>query len=295
MAPILLPMPGAEALAAAIAAALPGATLAELALRRFPDGEHHLRVGGEVAGADVRVVARLDHPDATILPLLFAADVLRDLGVRRVGLVAPYLPYMRQDRRFAPGEAVTSASFARLISRAFDSLVTVDPHLHRRRSLDEIFFIPTAIAHAAAPIGAWIAANIERPLVVGPDEEAGQWAREAARQAGAPCVILSKTRSGDRQVALTAPDLAAHAGRTPVIVDDIVSSGGTVGEAAGLLAAAGLGKPVVLAVHALIGEADMARLAPRIARLVSTDSVTHPSNAIPVAGLLAEALAASAI
>jgi ribose-phosphate pyrophosphokinase len=83
------------------------------------------------------------------LPLLFAADTARDLGARRIGLVAPYLAYMRQDIRFHAGEAVTSRTFAAILSRHLDWLVTVDPHLHRYHELSEIYRIPTQVVHAA--------------------------------------------------------------------------------------------------------------------------------------------------
>jgi ribose-phosphate pyrophosphokinase len=285
----LYAMPGAEALAANIAART-GAKLGVLEVGRFPDGEHHVRVIDHPRGGEAFVVADLSRPDGLMLPLVFAADTLREMEAERVELVAPYLPYMRQDRRFHPGEAVSSASFARLLSRAFDGLTTIDPHLHRRASLSEIFSIPTRVLHAADLAGEWIAANVPGALVVGPDEEAGQWARRAALVAKAPCVLLAKERRGDRDVLVSGPDLSAHAGRTPVIVDDIVSSGGTVLEAARLLTAAGLAKPVVIAVHALIAPRDLKRLTPAIDRLVSTGTVPHPTNAIPVTALLAEAL-----
>ncbi|WP_164119514.1 ribose-phosphate pyrophosphokinase-like domain-containing protein, partial [Stenotrophomonas maltophilia] len=85
----------------------------------------------------------LAQPNEKILPLIFAAATARELGAARVGLVAPYLAYMRQDRRFNPGEAVTSRQMAHLVSGAFDWMVTVDPHLHRYSDLSEIYSIPT--------------------------------------------------------------------------------------------------------------------------------------------------------
>src|SRR3546814_1718571 len=91
---------------------------------------HYLRACRRVL---FRALSSLDHPYAKVLPLLFAADTARDLGARRIVLVAPYLAYMRQDIRFHAGEAVTSRTFAAILSRHLDWLVTVDPHLHRDR------------------------------------------------------------------------------------------------------------------------------------------------------------------
>ena len=89
------------------------------------------------------IVCSLQHADETILPLVFAAGTMRELGATRVGLVAPYLAYMRQDRRFHEGEAVSAVHFATLVSRSVDWMVTVEPHLHRVATLGEIYSIPT--------------------------------------------------------------------------------------------------------------------------------------------------------
>ncbi|MBU8538851.1 ribose-phosphate pyrophosphokinase-like domain-containing protein [Roseomonas tokyonensis] len=105
-----------DPLAARLAAAL-SAELGTLETRRFPDGETWLRHASRLTGRRVILLAALDRPDAKALPLLFAADAARELGAIEVGLVAPYLPYMRQDRRFRDGEAVTSTSFAAFLSR----------------------------------------------------------------------------------------------------------------------------------------------------------------------------------
>src|SRR3546814_15562090 len=103
----------------------------DLETRRFPGGESAVRPLTGVTDKCVDLVCTLARPDEGFLSLVFAADAARDLGVREVTLVAPYLSYMRQDRSFQLGEAVSSKSFARLVSATFDRLVTVDPHLHR--------------------------------------------------------------------------------------------------------------------------------------------------------------------
>src|SRR6266508_3440828 len=83
----------------------------------------------------------------------------------------PYLAYMRQDRRFKPGEAVTSRQVAQLLSKAFDWLVTVDPHLHRYGALGEIYTIPTRIIHAAPLSYDGVKQNVPDPLIIGPDSD----------------------------------------------------------------------------------------------------------------------------
>src|SRR5688572_19635777 len=127
MTVLLIDFPGNDALTVRLARRLQ-ADVGRLDTRHFPDGETYVRLDCDVASRSITFVCSLDGPNEKTLGLLFAAEAARDLGAARVGLIAPYLAYMRQDRRFVPGEAVTSKTFARLISSAFDWMVTVDPH-----------------------------------------------------------------------------------------------------------------------------------------------------------------------
>ncbi|MEO6339669.1 MAG: ribose-phosphate pyrophosphokinase [Caulobacteraceae bacterium] len=283
---LILPLPGQEAMATRLAE-LGRHELGAVEMRRFPDGESYVRIASDVSGRHVDLVCTLARPDERFLGLVFAAEAVRDLGAASVRLIAPYLAYMRQDRRFKPGEAVTSATFARLISGAFDALVTVDPHLHRYPALTAVYTIPAQALHAADLIADWIADQVEQPLVVGPDEESRQWVSAVAARAGAPHVVLHKDRHGDRDVSITVPDLGIFRGRRPVLVDDIISSGRTMIEAARQLVAQGMPKPVCVAVHALFANDAYPQLLAVADRVVTTDTVPHPSNAVSVALLIA--------
>ncbi|MGA0542507.1 ribose-phosphate diphosphokinase [Neotabrizicola sp. VNH66] len=289
--PLILPLPGNESFARDLAAA-GGGDIGAVETRRFPDGETYLRLLSPVAGRAVDIVATLAGPDPDFLRLAFAADAARAQGAALVRLVAPYLAYMRQDKAFHPGEAVTSDTFARIVSSLFDGLVTVDPHLHRRASLSDLYSIPAATVQAAPALADWIAAEVERPLLIGPDSESAQWVEAIAERISAPWRVMEKTRRGDYDVSVELPDLSGHAACTPVLVDDIASSGRTLIAAAGLLAARGMARPVCAVVHALFAGDAYPRLQAVAARVVSCDSVPHPSNAIPLAPLVAAALAA---
>lgn len=283
---------GAAALAAALAREARGEGRT-LELHPFPDGENLVRLPFDVEGHDVVFAAHLDRPDAKVLPLLFAADAARELGAHRVVLAAPYLPYMRQDIRFHPREAVSSRTFARVFSASFDALVTVDPHLHRWAKLSQLYTIPATVVPAAPAIAAWIAANVESPLVVGPDAESEQWAAEVARLANAPYVVMRKARRGDGDVSVTLDSPVPQGARSPVLVDDIVSTGHTLIESARVLKLHGLHGPVAACVHALFDEEASAQMrACGIERIVSCDTVPHPTNAITLVPALASAVRA---
>jgi ribose-phosphate pyrophosphokinase len=287
---IMMALPGAETLATALRGHL-GCEAGELLLHRFPDGETCPRLARAVAGRDVVLVAALEHPDSKIMALYLSTCVARELGARSVGLVVPYLPYMRQDAVFAPGQGVTSRHVARLLSGCCDWLVTVDPHLHRYHNLSELYEIATEVVPAAPLIARWIGANVARPVLVGPDQESEQWVAQVAAGAGCPYTVLSKVRSGDREVAVSLPDAAQLAGRTPVLVDDIVSTARTMIAAVERLKAGGFAAPVCIGVHALFAGAAYAELqAAGAGRIVSCDTVAHASNQIGVGAPLATAV-----
>ncbi|WP_371349152.1 ribose-phosphate pyrophosphokinase [Ancylobacter sp. IITR112] len=289
---LILPLPGSETFARHLAEA-GGWELGAIDTRRFPDGETYVRILSDVADRPVDLVCTLARPDDGFLRLVFAADAARSLGAREVTLVAPYLAYMRQDRRFLPGEAVTSKTFARLVSSTFDHMVTIDPHLHRYPALSALYTIPTETLHAAPLLADWIAAEVEKPLIIGPDEESEQWVSAIAARIGAPHAVLRKTRHGDRSVDVELPNLSRWSDLRPVLVDDIASSGDTLIEAAGKLPLQGFARPVCAVIHGLFAEDSYERLLTVADRIVSSDSVLHSSNAIHLAPLIAATISAA--
>lgn len=287
--PVVIAIPGGERHAQRLVERL-GGERADVLVRQFPDGEVYVRIDSPVVDREVVLVGGLDQPGDKLLPLLFLAATARDLGAKRVGLVAPYLSFMRQDARFHPGEGVTATYFAALMSRTVDWLATVDPHLHRLASLDQIYRIPTKVARAAPAIAAWIRREVPRPVIVGPDAESEQWALAVARDCDAPCVVLEKTRRGDRDVSVTAPQLDAHRDRTPVLVDDIISTARTMIETVVAVRAAGAAAPVCVGIHGVFADGAHADLlAAGAARIVTCNTIAHASNAIEVDDALAEA------
>ena len=196
---IIFAMPGNEIIANTIASKLQ-LPVGEMLLRSFPDAETYIRILSNVAKKEVIIISTLYQPDAKLLPLYFLSRLLKDEGAAKITLVVPYLSYMRQDKQFHDGEAITSAYFAALLSSFADELITIDPHLHRRNSMSEIYSIPCKVLHAAPLISAWIKDNIKMPLLVGPDSESEQWVAETAAKINTPFIVLNKTRISDTEV-----------------------------------------------------------------------------------------------
>jgi len=281
--PLVFALPEHAEFAAALATAL-GAERGEMLVRRFPDGETYVRLLTSPAGRQVLFAGGLERPDQHSLALYFAASAARELGAKRIGLVAPYLAYMRQDARFNDGEAITSVHFAAWLSRFLDWLVTVDPHLHRYPSLDCVYSIPSRVVASALAISRWIRENVRDPLVIGPDAESAQWAQKVAAGAGCPAIVLSKVRRGDRDVEVSLPDIGALRDRTPVLIDDIISTARTlIASIEQLRVAAVRQAPICIGVHALFADDAYAELAAAgIARIITCNTIRHASNAIDV-------------
>jgi ribose-phosphate pyrophosphokinase len=256
---------------------------------RFPDGEIRLTLPATLPPTAV-VLRSLHRPNEKLVELVLLADTARALGAGTLTLVAPYLAYMRQDKAFHPGEAVSQQVVGHLLAARFDTVVTVDPHLHRVAELADAVPARRAIALSAAPLlGAFLATRRPRPLLLGPDAESEQWVRAAAGHSF-DYAVCTKRRANDREVRIELP-ATPLAGRDVVLLDDVASTGGTLLQCAGKALAAGAARVDAAVTHALLDAATLAQLsAAGVAELVSTDTVAHPTNRISVVELVAGAL-----
>lgn len=287
---ILFSFPGYEELTGKINKQL-GFKKGDVTVRHFPDGESFVKLNTDVAGEDVIVVCGLDKPDQKAMALMFFASVAKELGAKQVGLVAPYLGYMRQDKKFHDGEAVTSNIFAGFLSKQVDWIITIDPHLHRHKSLEEIYTIPSKVLHASDTISAWIKINVENPVLIGPDEESVQWVADVAKKAGAPFTVLKKIRHGDKDVEVSVPDVEKYKNKTPVLVDDIISTARTMIETVDHLNKSGMKPPVCIGIHAVFAEDAYEQLQKSgVEKIVTCNTITHDSNEIDISNILAEVI-----
>ena len=286
---LVLGFPDYDFQARAVAAAL-DAPYELIDVHHFPDGESRLRL--PPALPDHIVICRsLDQANNKLVELLIAAESARASGATQLTLVAPYLCYMRQDKAFRPGEAVSQRIIGRFLAGLFDALITVDPHLHRIRNLTEAVPVKQAVALSAAPaMGEFLATRPGRPLLVGPDQESEQWVQVVAAPADLNYVVAQKMRHGDRNVEIHLPEYD-YTGLDAVLVDDVASTGRTLAAAAHALREAGARRIDVLITHAIFaGDALDTLKAVGVKDIWSSDSVTHPSNAFALASMLAGAV-----
>lgn len=286
---LLLALPGGEAGGRDLAAEL-GWPFERLDCHRFPDGEARIALPPRLPQR-VLLFGSLDDPDSKLVALMLAAETARELGALELTLVAPYLCYMRQDIAFVPGQAVSQRIVGRFLGRLFDTVITVDPHLHRIDRLSQAVTSTRAVAlSAAAEIGRLLAARGDRPVLLGPDAESLRWVRVAALEGGFEHAVCRKVRHGDRAVDIELPELPLQ-GRDVVLVDDVASTGHTLARCASLALRAGARRVDVAVTHALfVGDALVQLQAAGVGEIWSTDAVPHPTNRIRLAPMLAQAV-----
>ncbi len=263
-------------------------------VKQFPDGEVYLRFLGEVAKKEVVVVQSLGHqPNQYLVELFLMLDALKDLKAKQVIVVLPYFAYARQDERFKPGEAISLKTISRLIENAgADYIFTIDSHRHRVLDQDTLTKIPLKDLTAMAELAKYVNSKFElhNPAVIGPDVEAGAWAKIAAEALSVDYDALEKKRY-DAQTVEIKPQRLDLKNRDVLIVDDIISTGNTIIKAIEVLKKNGADNIYVACTHPLLVLNALVRIYQAGAiDVVGTDTVPSPISRVSVAPVIASAI-----
>lgn len=288
--PLILGFPESEQLAQNVADRV-GLTYRQVILHRFPDGESYIRLPDDLP-EHVIFFRSMSEANNKLIELLLAAKTARKNGVRRLSLMAPYLCYMRQDNLFNSGEALSQQIIGELLADNFDDLFTVDPHLHRTPTLSEAMPVKNTYTLTASTLISDFLKNTlpEPPLILGPDAESEQWARQIAAPENLDYAVALKTRFGDRDVNVDVPDIDIR-GRIVVIIDDISSSGQTLIQAALKIKDNGAKHIYAAVTHALMDETTMLDLQNAgIESIWSSDTIAHSTNVIGIEPVLTDAI-----
>ena len=259
-------------------------------LQHFPDGELYLKLGTELDGEHAVVVQSTCFPqDLNLMELFLLLDAAKDIGASRVTAVVPYFAYARQDKRFKPGEAVSLKTIVKLIKQAgADELVTVD--IHEEETVKE-FPIPAKNFTAMPLLGRYLKKiGMKNPLALGADQGSEDRAKIVAEEFGAEHDYLEKHRLSPTKV-VTKPKKLDVTGRDVVIVDDMVSTGGSMVEAAKILRSLGARSIRAACTHAvLVGNAREKLKAAGIKEIIATDTIETSSSVVSVSPLIEEAV-----
>ena len=267
------------------------ASFSELRVKSFPDGETNLRFMKDVKGKEVVLVQSFyGNINDLIIEIFFAAETARDLGAKKVILAAPYFPYFRQDKRFKTGQCVSIEIMAGFVNKYFDGILVIDPHLHREKNLSELFNIRHEKLTANYYIGRWIKKNIRNPLIVGPDWESYKWAQRVAEEIGCDYVIMEKKRFSGRDVKVTLNKKVNFKGKNVILVDDMISTGNTIIEAAKNFRKMGVKKFNCVAVHGIFVEKALERLKKNGINVITTNTIPSRVSKIDISDLITEGI-----
>jgi ribose-phosphate pyrophosphokinase len=277
-----------------------GIPLLKLDLRKFPDGERYIRVLGDVEGKTVDVVQSMYmQPDDFLFEYFLLVDNLRDIGASKIRGIIPYFAYARQDGRFNPGEAFSLKTVCKTIeSVGTTEVYTIDLHLHRIESISSLFKIPSTNLTVVPDLARYIKKNVtmKNPAVIGPDEEAEQWAKVAAKELGADYDVLEKHRvTSDEKGKFGEVDIKPRElsmkGRDVLIIDDIISTGGTIVQAIGVLKKNGVNKVYVATSHPVLVENALMRVLEAGAEMViGSDTIPSPVSLVSAAPTVAKVI-----
>ena len=263
----------------------------ELLVSKFPDDELLVRINANARGKTIVLVQSFyGNISDCIIEVILASETARDLGAKRTMLVAPYFPYLRQDKRFHKGESVSQKIIAGMFDKYFDEILIIDPHLHRKMSLSQIFKIKAAKLTANSLIADYVNKHVKNPVIIGPDEESYKWARSVAEIIGAESRILKKKRYSSYHVEVRLNKKIDLKGKNIVIVDDIVSTGHTIIEAAKLLRKLGAKNIYCICVHGLFVGGALRKLRKSKIKIISTNTIPNKVAKIDVSEIVNQEL-----
>lgn len=266
-------------------------TYHELEVTKFPDSELKLRFTVPLKGRYVVLVQSFyGEINDCIVEILFAAETARDLGAKEVILVAPYFPYLRQDKRFHPGECISLRTIAQNIDENFNRVLIIDPHLHRERTLEHIFRIKSKKLTANPLIVDYIKKKIKNPLIIGPDWESYKWAQMVAEEIGCDFAIMEKTRFSATKVEVKLNKKVAIGTKNLIFIDDMISTGNTLLRAIEAMKNLGAKKVTCFAVHGILVNKALERLQKAGATVITSNTIPNKVAKIDVSNMIANAL-----
>jgi ribose-phosphate pyrophosphokinase len=262
-----------------------------VAFKTFPDGENYVRLEGQVQNEDVAIVQTTSPPqDTRLIQLALIADSAKRNGARKITAVVPYMAYARQDKIFLQGEAISAETIAHMLKAAgVEQLITVN--VHKEKVLSHFPFPARSVSAIPLLAEYFVKKGQAKAFALSPDEGAVHIAEEAKKVLGGECGYLEKSR--DRytgHISMEKKTLAIK-GKTVIIFDDIISSGGTIVAAAKILKELNPRGIYVACVHPLlIGEAERLILQAGVEEIVGTDSVPGSVSKVSLAPVISKEL-----
>ncbi|MBS3781701.1 MAG: ribose-phosphate diphosphokinase [Candidatus Thermoplasmatota archaeon] len=260
-----------------------GLKTAEVQTKVFPDEEVYVKVKGKVEGEDCFLV-QTTYPNQHLLELFMIQNALKENGARSIKVIVPYYSYGRQDQIFEKGEAISAKAFAQRISIDADEFYSVDLH---SEDIVDFFEIPAENISAMTRLAEYSTEKKNPDLLIAPDEGAKEMVENAALNLGLECDYLEKTRIDANTVEIKPKNIDVK-GKSVVILDDIIATGGTMTEAAKQLKGSGAEEVHAGCTHGLfVGDAKK-NLDAVCDSVFCTDTIEQEKSEVSVAPLLTD-------
>jgi ribose-phosphate pyrophosphokinase len=254
-------------------------------MKRFPDDEFYFRILDDIKGEDV-VIVQTTYPDTKIVELLLMQDALHEAGAKKIIVAIPYFGYSRQDKKFQQGESISARALAEHISFHADYVITIDPH---KEHLLDFFTVPAFSCSAVDEIAQYIQ-NKKINFVLAPDKGAKQRAQHAAQRIGCDYDYMEKTRIDGSTITIKPKKIDVN-NKNVVILDDIISTGGTMAKSIAELKKQGAKKVFVACTHGLfIGNAVEKLLSSGCDEIISTDTIENRYSKVKTAPCFAKTI-----
>ncbi len=257
-------------------------------VERFPDTELKIKLNKNPKGKNVYFVQSFYETETgdindKFMEVLFSAYTARELGAKKIFLIAPYLAYLREDKRFENWESVSAKITAELF-KIFEKVYVVEPHLHRFKRFSEFF--PNAEKISLSEEFTKYLKKLKRELIlIGPDKESEQWVKPVAEKMDLRYKILEKTRHSSRRVSVKTKEKLEKA-KKAVIIDDIISTGNTLIKAGKLVKA---NKTIFIATHGFFAENALKKLKKQ-GKVVVSNTIPSKVSIIDCTDKLAEVI-----
>jgi len=277
----IVPLSNSEGLASKVSEKL-GIPLERITRRRFADGELYVKLEEPIEDA---IIIGNTYPDNSIIELILTEDAINNAGGKRKILVVPYYGYARQDAMFQQYEAISARALASIYKSLFEKIFVVNIH-----SPEGLAFLGEKGKEIRSEVEIGKQIKLDgNDIVISPDDGFSQEAGIIAQVAGISSSALNKKRVSDTKVIIEFPEDLDVNGKRVALVDDLISTGGTILEASKLLKSKGATRVNVYCIHGLF-ISGTSKYSGYVDKIVTTDTVEGPFSSITVSGLIAQEL-----
>lgn len=259
----------------------------ETTIERFPDGELYIRIQEDITGEHL-ILVQTTYPDPNIIELFLLLDAIKEAQAKEVTVIIPYFGYARQDKKFKDGEPISAKALAKLISINADNVVTVDPH---KESILDFFDVP-AKSCSAIPVLANYLKGKHIDFILAPDKGALDRAKKTAEILNCDVDYLEKTRLNGSTIQITPKHLDVK-NKHVAIIDDIISTGGTIASSIKELKKQNATKVFAACTHGIFaGNAIDKLLSAGCDEIIATDTIMSKFSKVSIAPILSQQFSA---